>query len=182
MDVSNGDRFTLTRLRMSAHTGTHIDAPAHFIKGGGTIDDIDLEALIGPVQVIDLASADGHITRGDLQAAGLPAGTERVLLKTKNSALWKNPVFRNDYVALAADGAQWLVERRMRLVGIDYLSVEAFDSTEFAAHNSLLAAGVVVLEGVNLQEVGSGTYQLVCLPLKIEGAEGAPTRAVLILE
>jgi arylformamidase len=181
-EVSRGDPYTLTRIGMSAHTGTHIDAPAHFIPGGRTIQQLDLDALIGPVRVVDLSAVEREITRRDLQSAERSEQVERILLKTRNSALWGQQGFREDYVALAADGAQWLVDRGARLVGIDYLSVEAFGSLDFAAHHILLNAGVVVLEGVNLDGIAPGAYQLICLPLRIEGAEGAPARAVLIPE
>jgi arylformamidase len=181
-DVSRGDPYTTTRISLGVHTGTHVDAPAHFIRGGRTIEQLQLNVLIGPARLVDLSAAEGEITGRVLQAADLPEGTDRILLKTRNSALWGNPVFRQDYVALTADGAQWLVDRGVRLVGIDYLSVEAFGSTDFAAHHILLDEGIIILEGVNLEHTAPGVYQLICLPLRMEGAEGAPARAVLIPE
>lgn len=181
-DVSRGDTFTLTRLELSAHTGTHIDAPAHFIPRGLTIDQLDPDAFIGPARVLDLTRAGPLISARDLEEAGLIRGSERILLKTRNSALWHKSTFQVDYVSLAADGAQSLVDMGVRLIGIDYLSIEAFGSTGFSAHHTLLKAGVVILEGVNLEDVEPGTYQLVSFPLLIEGAEGAPARAVLIRE
>lgn len=181
-DMSRGDPYTLTRIDLGVHTGTHVDAPLHFVRDGAAIEQLDLNALIGPAYVVDLSRVDGEITARDLDATHLPGGAERILFKTKNSALWEKPGFQEDFVALAADGARWLVERQVRLVGIDYLSVEVYGSTDFAAHHILLDAGVIILEGVQLKDIAPGVYELLCLPLKIQGAEGAPARAVLIQE
>jgi arylformamidase len=181
-DMSKGDPYTLTRIDLGVHTGTHVDAPLHFVRDGAAIEQLDLNALIGPAYVVDLSRVDGEITARDLDATHLPGGAERILFKTKNSALWEKPGFQEDFVALAADGARWLVERQVRLVGIDYLSVEVYGSTDFAAHHILLDAGVIILEGVQLKDIAPGVYELLCLPLKIQGAEGAPARAVLIQE
>ncbi len=181
-DMSRGDPYTLTRIDLGVHTGTHVDAPLHFVRDGAAIEQLDLNALIGPAYVVDLSRVDGEITARDLDATHLPGGAERILFKTKNSALWEKPGFQEDFVALAADGARWLVERQVRLVGIDYLSVEVYGSTDFPAHHILLDAGVIILEGVQLKDIAPGVYELLCLPLKIQGAEGAPARAVLIQE
>ena len=181
-DMSRGDPYTVTKIGMSVHTGTHVDAPSHFIRGGKTVEQLDLDALVGPVRVIDLSLVDRTINAHDLQAAGAREATERILLKTGNSALWRNSVFVKEYVGLGPDGAQWLVDRGARLVGIDYMSVEAFGSTDFATHHILLNAGVIILEGLNLESIMPGIYELVCLPLRIGDAEGAPARAVLIQE
>jgi arylformamidase len=181
-DVGKGDPYTLTRIDLGAHTGTHVDAPLHFIRGGAAIEQLDLGALIGPARVADMSRVEREVTGRDLEATNLPRGTERILLKTKNSELWEKPGFQEDFVALAADGARWLVDRHVRLVAIDYLSVEAYGSTAFAAHHILLDAGVIIVEGVILKGIAPGVYELVCLPLKIQGAEGAPARAVLIQE
>lgn len=181
-DMSRGDPFTLTRIDLGVHTGTHVDAPLHFVPGGAAIEQLDLNVLIGPARVLNLTTSDAEITARDLDAANLPEGTERILFKTRNSALWEKPGFQEAFVALAPDGARWLVERQVRLVGIDYLSVEAYGSTDFAAHHILLDAGVIILEGINLKDIAPGVYKILCLPLKIWGAEGAPARAVLVRE
>ncbi len=179
-DYAQGDGYALSRLDLGAHTGTHVDAPLHFIRGGKTADRLDLNVLIGDARVVDFTHVERTISARDLENANLPQGMERILFKTRNSALWAKPGFQEDFVALAADGAQWLVDRGVRLVGLDYLSVDVFGSADFAAHKILLGAGVVILESIALKDVGEGTYRLICLPLKLHDAEGAPARAVLI--
>jgi len=174
-----GDNMTLSRLSMGAHTGTHLDAPLHFIPGGKTIEQLDLNVLIGPVRVLDLPAVQHQVSAADLDAANLPAGTQRVLFKTRNSALWAEPGFHEDFVGIGADAARWLVAHGVLLVGIDYLSIEVFGSHDYPAHKTLLGAGVIALEGVDLRNVAPGDYQLICLPIKLEGAEGAPARVVL---
>jgi arylformamidase len=181
-DISRGDRMTLSRLTMSAHTGTHVDAPLHFIADGCTVEQLDLDVLIGPARVVELPDVEREITARDLEAAQIPAGTERLLFKTRNSAFWAESGFRRDFIALGPGGAHWLVDHKIRLTAIDYLSIEIFGVPDFPAHKILLAAGVIALEGVDLRAVAPGPYQLVCLPVKLEGAEGAPARAVLIQE
>lgn len=178
--LDRGDEYTLTRLDISAHTGTHLDAPAHFIPRGATVEALDLAVLIGPCRVVETATA-GHVTAAALEALAIPPGTVRVLLKTANSRLWaeSGAAFRPDFVAVAADGAQWLVDHGVKLVGVDYLSVAPFDDS-VATHRLLLGAGVIVVEGLNLSAVAPGEYQLICLPLKIAGSDGAPARAVLL--
>lgn len=178
--MDRGDVYTLTRLNMSAHTGTHLDAPAHFIRGGAGVDALPLDALIGPALVVD-ARGLGHLTADALQALAIPPGARRVLFRTDNSDLWQagQAGFVEQFVAIEASGATWLVERGIGLVGIDYLSVAPFDDA-LATHQILLSAGVIAVEGLDLSGVEAGEYQLVCLPLKIAGADGAPCRAVLI--
>ena len=178
--LDRGDLCTLTRLDLSAHTGTHVDAPAHFIAGGAGVDTLDLAALIGPAQVID-ARGRGPITAAVLESLAIPPDTTRLLLRTDNSALWQRSpqTFVEDFVAIEADAAAWLVDRGVRLVGVDYLSVAPFDDPT-PTHRTLLAAGVVALEGLDMRGVAAGAYQLVCLPLKLVGADGAPCRAVLL--
>lgn len=178
--LDRGDEYTLTRLDISAHTGTHLDAPAHFIPRGATVEALDLAVLIGPCRVVEMTAA-GHVTAAALEALAIPPGTVRLLLKTANSRLWaeSGAAFRPDFVAVAADGAQWLVDHGVKLVGVDYLSVAPFDDS-VATHRLLLGAGVIVVEGLNLSAVAPGEYQLICLPLKIAGSDGAPARAVLL--
>lgn len=178
--MAHGDAFTLTRLDISAHTGTHLDAPAHFLTGGAGVETLDLNILIGPALVVD-ARGCGHITAAVLDALAIPSGVERLLLRTDNSALWQAAPerFVEDFVAVTADGAAWLVAHHIKLVGIDYLSIAPFDAAA-PTHEILLAAGVIPVEGLDLGTIEPGEYQLVCLPMKIAGADGAPCRAVLI--
>ena len=181
--ISEGSASNDSRIACSVHSGTHIDAPAHFIENGTTVEHLPLDVLIGSAIVVELLN-DDIITPKILEALTLPAETKRLLFKTKNSALWTQPDhrFKPNFVALSADAAAWLVEKGVRLVGIDYLSVQLFADTESLTHQILLEAGVIIVEGLNLQNVQQGSYQLVCLPLKLAGSEGAPARAILIQE
>ena len=172
--MDRGDRFSITRMDISAHTGTHVDAPAHFVAGGAGVDSLDLDVLIGPALVVDAACGKCAIG-GCAGVARDPGRNPRVLFRTRNSELWRAPhtVFDEDFVAIPADGASWLVEHGVRLVGVDYLSVAPFADSA-PTHQILLAAGVIAVEGLNLSEIEPGEYQLCCLPLKIAGADGAP--------
>ncbi|HRI57174.1 MAG TPA: cyclase family protein [Anaerolineae bacterium] len=178
--LERGDAYTLTRLDMSAHTGTHLDAPAHFIRGGATVESLDLATLIGPALVVD-ARGRGHLSAETLEALAIPAGVRRLLFRTDNSLRWQRgeTAFAEDFIAIEPSGAAWLVERGVRLVGIDYLSVGSFDDG-VATHQILLGARVIAVEGLDLSAVEAGDYQLICLPIKIGGADGAPCRAVLM--
>ena len=178
--LERGDAYTLTRLDMSAHTGTHLDAPAHFIRGGATVESLDLATLIGPALVVD-ARGRGHLSAETLEALAIPAGVRRLLFRTDNSLRWQRgeTAFAEDFIAIEPSGAAWLVERGVRLVGIDYLSVGSFDDG-VATHQILLGAGVIAVEGLDLSAIEAGDYQLICLPIKIGGADGAPCRAVLM--
>jgi len=178
--LEDGDAFTLTDLAMSAHTGTHVDAPAHYLRGGAGVDAMSLHALVGPALVVDVGAA-GMITAEALEGLNIPSGTERLLFRTQNSAraLMASRKFHTDFVALSACGARWLVQRRVRLVGMDYYSVAPYDDLA-PTHRILLRAGVVIVEGLNMMTVEPGAYQFVCLPLKLADADGAPARAILI--
>jgi len=187
--LERGDNATVSRLDMSAHTGTHVDAPAHFIQGGASVDTLDLNVLVGPALVVEALEAD-TLSADLLAKLPIPPGTERVLFHTRNSDLWgRGEVdvaqlhirreFARDFVAISEDGARWLVARGVRLVGVDYLSVGPFGQTR-PTHQALLSAGIICLEGLNLSGIIPGLYHLVCLPLKIAGIEGAPARAILI--
>lgn len=178
--INSGDPYNVSRLLMGAHTGTHVDAPSHFVDGAGGVDEIPLEVLIGPVKVVDLSSVS--VVSADALAGAELNGAKRLLLKTSNSRLWSETGFRKDFVYLTGDAAEYLVAAGVKLVGIDYLSVEEFDAAPASAHLALLGAGVVILEGVNLSEVEAGEYKLICLPLPIKGCDGAPCRAVLVDE
>lgn len=180
LDLERGDPYTLTRMDISVHTGTHVDAPAHFWSNGATVEELSLDVLVGPAAVVHAPDAE-LLSASVLSELPIPEGAERVLFATRNSNLWEkgSRTFQEDFVAISQDGAGWLVERGVRLVGVDYLSVGPFcDPTP--AHRVLLGAGVVAIEGLNLSGVPAGMYTLVCLPLKIKGAEAAPARVVLL--
>ncbi|MBM3146555.1 MAG: cyclase family protein [Actinobacteria bacterium] len=177
--LADGRDHDLSSFSMGSHSGTHVDAPAHYVRDGGTVERLPVGALLGPAVVVE-HTGDADITAADLAALGVDGTTRRVLFKTGNGRLWDDPTFRRDYVALAASAALSVVELGLELVGIDYLSIEAYDSPGFAVHHALLEAGVVVLEGVDLRRVPAGKYLLVCAPLKLVGAEGAPARVFLI--
>jgi len=172
-----GEAFRLTHLSFSSHAGTHIDAPSHLLAGGATVDAIPLSLLIGPCLVVDLREHGDVIDAPLLRRLPLK-GEQRLLFHTGNSLLWDRPGFAEEFVALTPDGAAYLVELGVQLVGIDYLSVEPFPA-KGKVHRLLLESGVVILEGLNLSGVERGKYELICLPLKIGSGDGAPCRAVL---
>lgn len=178
--LANGDHATVSNLSMTVHTGTHVDAPSHHVVDGRGADELELETLVGPARVVYAPDA-AALTCEVLESLGIPTATERLLIRTRNSALWSRShgTFTKDYVGLTADGACWLVDRGARLVGTDYLSVVAWEHL-VQAHRILLRAGVILLEGLDLSEVDPGTYELACLPLKVVGGDGAPARAILI--
>lgn len=178
-DLEQGDMVTESILHFSTHTGTHIDAPNHFLPYGREIHEIPLEQMNGPVYVADYSDRS-VITSMDLDRLSLSDHVSRILFKTANSELWANGEsrFTTDYVALSADAAQWLVDRHFQLVGIDYLSIQLFhDGPE--THYILLGADVVIVEGLNLSGVQVGYYELICLPMRLIGTEGAPARVLL---
>jgi arylformamidase len=177
LEIARGDTANVSLLSMGSHTGTHVDAPAHFIEGGATVEALPVDSLIGPALVAEVGS-ERLIGRRDLEPLPLD-GQSRLLLKTRNSALWAAGDFSRDFVALDLEGARYLTERGLRLIGIDYLSIEAFHSPGHPVHRHLLGAGVVILEGLDLSRVAPGVYELVCLPLPVRGIDGAPCRAVL---
>lgn len=180
--ISAGKAANVSELRCGTHTGTHIDPPLHFIAGGSPVDAISPEVLVGPAVVADLTGVERTIGPAELDSLGLDSGVERLLFHTRNSELWRSesPEFTEDYVAVSAEGAQWLVDHGIRLVGIDYLSVERRGTPGHPTHMTLLGAGVVIVEGLNLDGVAAGEYTLICLPLKIVGGDGGPSRALLL--
>jgi len=176
--IEKGDEVNLTKLSLGAHTGTHIDAPLHFISEGKSVDNLNWNDLIGDAQVISIPAEVNLITQEVL--IGLPKITApRVLFKTRNSQHWGDAQFQENYVALDASAAQWLVDNGTKLVGIDYLSIAPFDNPA-PTHKILLSNDVIVLECLNLNRIEPGDYTLVCLPLKLAGREAAPARAILI--
>jgi arylformamidase len=178
--IEEGANANVSHLSLSAHTGTHVDAPYHFIPEGASLDRVPLDSFIGEADVMEIPNVD-LITAVDVHNANLPLDARRVLFKTRNSDIWARGEnrFKEDFVALSPDAAQTLVDRDICLVGIDYLSVAPFKQSR-PTHQILLAAGVVILEGINLTNIPPGRYFLYCLPLKLEGVDGAPARAILV--
>ena len=176
--VAAGASSNVSRLILGTHTGTHVDAPRHFFDEGAGVDGLPLDLLIGRARVIDLPFRGG-ITERHLADAGLREDL-RVLLRTPNSALWNtSDGFHQDYSYLTEEGARYLVEQGVKVVGIDYLSVEQFKKPGAPAHRALLGENVVIIEGLNLSDADAGAYEMYCLPLRVAGADGAPARVVL---
>ena len=178
--VKHGGRLNISRLGMGTHTLTHVDAPRHITDRGLPVDRLPLDLLIGPAVVVEPRFEGNLITATDLGELGI-RGVERLLIRTRNSDLWMGGPyeFESDFVSLTKDAASWLVNKGVRLVGVDYLSIEAFDAEDLEVHRTLLEQGVAILEGLNLSQVPEGRYQLICLPLKVQDGDGAPARVVL---
>jgi arylformamidase len=177
--VAKGAGANVSFIRFGSHTGTHADAARHFFDDGQTVDAIPLERLIGPALLLSFPDDLRAVGAADLQKHDIK-GHRRILLRTRNSALLSQKEFARDYTFLAPDGAQYLVDQGVELVGIDYLSIEQFHSGHHKTHRTLLGKSVVILEGLDLSVPAPGAYQLICLPLRIEGCDGAPARAVLV--
>ena len=174
--IQRGDAANASAVTMSVHSGTHIDAPFHFVPEGAMIDALPLELFMGPA-VVHAVDAERYITPAHVEALDLHGAT-RVLFKTRNSALLKKPAYDANFVAFSLEAARALVERGVRLVGLDYLSV-AHDDEQVPVHRAFLDHGVICLEGIDLSAVSPGRYELICFPLRLHGADGAPCRAVL---
>ena len=179
--IEEGANSNVSHLDMGVHTGTHVDAPCHFLPGQEGIDQLSLDVLIGPALVVELTAETEQITAEVVRSAHLPANTTRVLFKTRNSAFWARgeKAFQPGFCGIEVDGAQALVDLGIRLVGIDYLSVAPYHKSR-PTHETLLKARMVVIEGLNLSGVTAGLYQLYCLPAKLVGSDGAPARVVLV--
>ena len=178
--IEKGDECNNSSLSFDTHFGTHIDAPLHFVHNGQPLHELDLTILMGPTQVIHIPNATS-ITSELLETLQFQTDMCRMLFKTRNSdsSIFSQNEFQTDFTALDESGAQWLVNHgNVRLIGMDYLSVQKHDATK-AVHEILLKSGIVILEGLNLTDVNPGVYELICLPLNITGAEGAPARAIL---
>ncbi|HEV3062918.1 MAG TPA: cyclase family protein [Vicinamibacterales bacterium] len=175
--IADGGSSNVSSLHLSAHTGTHVDAPRHFFDAGPGTEALPLDMLLGRARVVEVTSRKG-ITADDLAAFNLSEDV-RVLIKTSNSRLWGFPEFHPDYVGVTESGARHLVDHGVKVVGVDYLSVEQFHTPGAPAHHVLLGAGVIVIEGLNLRDVEPGVYDMYCLPLLIVGCDGAPARVVL---
>ena len=178
--IKNGDGFNLSLLSLTSHTGTHIDAPAHFIDGGTTIDSMPLDVMIGPGVVLDMRGISA-IDRRVLDQSALTDET-RVLFKTDNSLKLQEQMFNDNYTYITDDGAELLIERGVKLVGIDYMSVDKFDDEDAPVHTLLLSSGAFIVEGLDLFDAPVGPCRIYCLPLKIEGADGAPARVLLEID
>lgn len=172
-----GDPFDLALISMGTHLGTHVDPPAHYLDGGATVDQLPPEAMIGPGIVLDMRGR-ARIDREALERSDLKHHI-RVLFKTDNSPRLLMREFLEDYVHITEDAAQLLVERRVKLVGIDYLSIERYQNPGAPVHRTLLKAGILIVEGANLNEIPAGPCEIYCLPLKIVGADGAPARVII---
>jgi arylformamidase len=181
--IAAGDSANVSLVTFGNHTGTHVDPPVHFIDGANTVDKLPLDALVGPCRVLAF-DGPGHVSGEWLDRAKIPAGTERLLFKTRNSARWADPTaeFTRDFTAINASGASWCVDHGMKLVGVDYLSIEPQgpEKQGYPVHNTLLRAGIVIIEGLDLRAVTPGGYDLVCGPIKFEHGDGAPARVFLI--
>jgi arylformamidase len=177
--IAQGAHANVSSLSCGVHVGTHVDAPVHFLEGAPSVEAMPLDALIGRAFVADLRRAT-RIDAEALDKARIPPRVQRILFRTRNSEFWRRgeKTFQTGFVAVDASGAEWLVRRKVRLVGVDYLSVAPYKDSR-PTHQILLGAGVVILEGVDLSRVPSGAYQLYCLPMKLVGSDGAPARAVL---
>jgi arylformamidase len=182
LTLEKGDNANVSLMKFGLHSGTHVDAPAHFIEGGAKVDSLPLGSLLGEAEVVGVPE-DVRVIDRSFVVANCARQSQRILFKTSNSAFWNNlhAGFREDYVYIDPEAAAWLVEAGIKLVGIDYLSVEQFKSDSFQTHHVFLSNGVVILEGLDLREVPAGVYELICLPLKIAGGsgDGAPARVVL---
>jgi arylformamidase len=174
-----GDGVTVSRIVMDVHCGTHVEAPLHFVDGGSTLDEFPLDTFVGPAYVASVGLATS-IGPADLEAANIPQGIERLLLRTANSEPSARSVaaFRPTFAALSPAGAEWVVGRGIRLIGADYLSVARFDQAA-ETHRVLMTAGIAILEGLDLGQVAAGSYRLICTPLRIDNVEAAPARALL---
>jgi arylformamidase len=176
--MAAGAVCNVSRLAMGVHTGTHLDAPRHFIEGAPASESIPLDACMGPAWVVDATSLNRTIGADDLATLDIPPGETRLLFKSRNSQLWDEPGFQSGFIALDETAAASLVERGVRLVGIDYLSIAPFGDP-VATHRTLLSVGVVILEGTDLRAVESGPVELLCLPIRLIGSDGVPARALV---
>lgn len=177
--IEGGNGFNSSKITASFHWGTHVDAPYHFFENRWTIDQIPLEILIGPAKLIDIPEAD-KITTHHLKKFNLTQ-VDRLIVKTRNSSFWsESPLkFHQDYTAFTEDAARFLLEKGIRLVGIDYLSIDLYNDDELPVHHTLYKKNVVAIEGLDLREVTPGNYQLICLPINIRCGDGAFARVLL---
>lgn len=177
LKLEEGKPANVSEIKFGTHTGTHVDPPRHFIRGGAGVDTLDLEHFVGEATVVDLSHLKEKVTSADLKRFK----TKKILLiKTRNSELWLKKKFSTSFVYLTEDAAEWIVKNKIRTVGFDWLSVEKFGAADAAAHHAFLEKKIVIIEGLNLRGVKQGNYFFACLPLKIKDGDGGPARAVLI--
>ena len=176
--IADGEMANLSRAELGLHAGTHVDAPLHFVEGGGGVETLDTDVLVGDAWLADASGLEGDLGAAELERLGIPEGAERLLLRTSGGELWSAGVFSDAYPGLTGDGATWLVGRGIRLVGIDYMSIAPY-ADPAPAHRVLLGAGVVVVESLDLDGLPHGAYELIVLPLLVPGADGAPARALV---
>lgn len=181
--IEEGANSNLSEIKMGVHTGTHMDAPVHFIPGRPGIDSLDLSLLMGPAQVVALPDECNLIDEKDVKSAGIQPGMERVIFKTKNSRFWQTDPdhFHTDFTAFSVAAARAIVAMGIRLLALDYTSIAPYKQSR-PTHEVLLGANIVVVEGLDLSRVDPGFYQLICLPLRLVGSDGSPVRAVLVKE
>lgn len=181
--IEEGANSNVSYLGMAVHSGTHVDAPFHFLQSGKTVEQLLLEILIGKVLVIELDESINEITKEVVESLQLEQGTERLIFKTRNSHYWaeQRPDFQTDFVGIDAVASQVLVDKGVRLVGIDYLSISPYKRSR-PTHEVMLGAEMVIIEGLDLTGIQPGYYKLICLPLKLENTDGAPARVILIQE
>lgn len=180
VDVERGDRVTMSQININSHNGTHIDSPLHFIRGGSSIDEMPLDTSIGPARVIEIKDTES-VKVGELEPYNIQPG-ERILFKTENSdKAYRTNKFVEEYVYITTEVARYLAEKKVRLVGLDYISIGKYGEREntAASHETLLRAGVYILEMINLSGVAPGEYELLCLPLRMEKGDAGPARAIL---
>ncbi len=179
--IADGEEANVSYMKLGVHTGTHVDAPKHFIDSGETVDRLDIDMLTGRAYVLHLPDDVDLITKEVVEASAIPPRTKRVLFRTRNSEHWRkeHTIFDENYVGLDPEAAAYLIQRGVKLVGVDYLSVAPYEDSS-PTHLVLLEAGVVIVEGLNLSEVSQGRYTMYCLPMKIDGSDGAPARAILV--
>lgn len=178
LDMERGDPANVSHISMGSHTGTHMDPPFHYVRGGASLDQMPLDATIGPARVIEIH--DPEAAKPDELAAHHIQPGERILLKTRNSSRrWEAQDFLEDFVYISEEGARYLAEHRIRAVGVDYLSVGGFAANGAEIHRALLEAGIWIIEGLDLARVQPGPYELICLPIKVQASDGAPARAIV---
>ena len=182
--ISKGDAANVSELRIGTHTGTHVDPPSHFVQGAAGIDRVSLEILYGPCVVADARGLGSRLGPAELERIGIPDDVERLLIRSDNSEIWRHlpASFPAEYMCLSPEGASWLVRRGVRLIGVDFLSIEAKGAPGHPVHVELLTHDVVIVEGLNLGDVEPGSYLLAVLPLKILDGDGGPARAILLQE
>jgi arylformamidase len=182
LELAEGDPANVSELRIGTHTGTHVDPPVHFVPGAAGIDRVPLDTLVGDAVVADARGLKGPMGPAELEKLSIPEGIKRVLIRSDNSDLWRHlpTEFPDGYVCLHPEGARWIVDRGIELIGVDFLSVEEKGTPGHPTHHVLLENDVVIVEGLDLGDVEPGPYRLVVLPLRIVDGDGGPARAILI--